>query len=58
MCVCGHTGSWRGMGSSPDTTSHTHPQRAGGEREEETGLHELGGAYSWQAKPNKSSQQA
>lgn len=32
----------RGMGFSPDTTSHTHPQRAGEKTEEERGLLQLG----------------
>lgn len=49
----------RGMGFSPDTTSHTHPQRAAErEREEERGYLQLGCVYSWQVKPSKSSQQA
>lgn len=38
VCV-GTQAHGRGMGFSPDTTSYTHPQRAGGEK---TGKKEVG----------------
>lgn len=53
MCV-GTQAHGRGMGFSPDTTSHTHPQRAGEkERKEERGLLQFGCVYCWQAEPSK-----
>lgn len=52
MCVWAHRLMGEGWAFSPDTTSHTHPQRAGGERQEERGLLQLAcfSVYSWQAK--------
>lgn len=55
MCV-GTQAHGRGMGFSPDTISHTHPQRAG-EKDRKKDLLSLGCVYSWHKKPSKSCQQ-